>query len=1536
MSDNKLTRKVKKLINKPDEFFTDSQNPTVQKLGNLWKRRAARQSSSSAISTGAAPKPTAAGPQPKDDAASKELPILKRAAKEQVAGNLQRALDLYLEAAAVAPDESDAVVGEAGCRFLLGQYAAASELFEGLVTARPASSDFRRAAELSRLMLTERSSPSLRPNTLLAVLESSTHKAAKGWILTDGSRQNATVVLLVDGKPAGTQIVELKRRQPAKGLTFVDFALALPRAACDGAEHELAVSLEGRASHVFGTPQRRTLGELKLGEFSVSLGHVRGALWPHLFLQPAPDNQPQQTSVNIMLDGALVRALTVNFVWENGVPQPGLFSFKLPMTVSDGQPHELRVHLPDLGAELPTVDGRETLVLQEPLCGQLEEIKQGVVAGWVFDVRRPRESLEVSLFDGDTLLDSKLTHLARADVNRAFSTEGNHGFSFQLPTEVADARRHHLRVYVGSHRLPSSFDDQPVMIDRAELLAAPRRLQGNVEVLTSERVVGWAADLASPGRPVHVTVRVDGLAVITVIANQFSARIKNAGKGSGHHWFYISLPSRLMNGKACHVEVSIAESAGKVIIGKGTVNFTLVDYFGNIPRPPSFERRKPAALNGNRAPQLSFEATKPVISLIVLNLDGEHLLEGLFDSLAEVAWNLPIEIIFIDHGSTDRSLALATEAERRLPMRGIARNSNYSFSESNNFGADLARGEYLAFVNNDIVFQNDCLTPLCAHFADTSVGLAGLRLVEPVLGHDGEMRLEPHHVAVRLAPSLVAEKTHGRMYMPLEIANEEGEAPGCHDVPAVTAALVVCRKSDFLALHGFDEGYFYGLEDIDLSHKFQFQLGKRVICDTRLSAIHRRSATRNRAKKQVDSASVTVAPQSAMENRERYVTRFGRKLTRDILLSLVRGQSFWRKERLQVTFAVTEADINTGAGDFFTALELGDALREEFGYSVMFVTMTNYEIPGTDVLIVMRHDYDIRKVALANPGLINVAWIRNRVDQWIGTGQLDAYHTLFCSSQRGADEIFAHTGRQAALLPIATNPKRFKPLPPRKDLAADVTFNGHYWGSNRDGLELIDPERIDGKLAIFGLGWNQRPAWHPYWRGQLPYVDMPDVYASTSVVIDDSHPVTRRWGSLNSRVFDALGAGKLVLTNCRQGAQAVFGDRLPTYESAAELESLINHYLREPAEREALASSLREEVLAHHTYNHRARALKSGLEKLLTRGLRFSIKIPVPNPKEKERWGDYHFALGIQRALEARGHTVRIDLLPDWKGGLGISDDVVLVLRGLSQYEPSPRSLNLMWLISHPTEVAYAEYEKFDHLFVASQSFANELGGKLNVPVSQLLQCADPALFSPRPAPEGVAVPRVLFVGNSRKQKRPIVRDCIDGNIDVGVYGSMWERLIPERLWRGQHISNRDLAGYYSNAKVVLNDHWADMSRHGFISNRIFDAGACHATIVTDPVAGLDDLFGSLVHSYEGASQLAPLVERLASDDAGRASRGAALGELIRREHTFGHRVDAMLRVVERLLGHTPTTVENGSSTRSVSTAGAPREPHAPATIGLP
>src|SRR5690606_5919930 len=135
-----------------------------------------------------------------------------------------------------------------------------------------------------------------------------------------------------------------------------------------------------------------------------------------------------------------------------------------------------------------------------------------------------------------------------------------------------------------------------------------------------------------------------------------------------------------------------------------------------------------------------------------------------------------------------------------------------------------------------------------------------------------------------------------------------------------------------------------------------------------------------------------------------------------------------------------------------------------------------------------------------------------------------------------------------------------------------------------------------------------------------------------------------------------------------------------------------------------------------------------------------------------------------------------------------------------------------------------------------------------------LLQCTDPELFNLDV--ESREHHSVLFVGNSRKVFRQIVRDAMAANLPLAVFGTRWEEFLPEDVIKGTHIPNCELAGYYKAAGVVLNDHWETMRHYGFISNRLLDAAACGARIVTDRVDGLEAIFGPLVAIYERPEDL--------------------------------------------------------------------------------
>jgi spore maturation protein CgeB len=111
----------------------------------------------------------------------------------------------------------------------------------------------------------------------------------------------------------------------------------------------------------------------------------------------------------------------------------------------------------------------------------------------------------------------------------------------------------------------------------------------------------------------------------------------------------------------------------------------------------------------------------------------------------------------------------------------------------------------------------------------------------------------------------------------------------------------------------------------------------------------------------------------------------------------------------------------------------------------------------------------------------------------------------------------------------------------------------------------------------------------------------------------------------------------------------------------------------------------------------------------------------------------------------------------------------------------------------------------------------------------------------------------------------------------------------------GRSLPNDELSAAYAAAGVVLNDHWDDMRAAGFVSNRLFDAVASGARVVTDDVASLDGLFGRSVQTYSGPEDLRRLVTLRDPDEVfGDAAARRAVAERVRREHSFLARVETL------------------------------------------
>jgi len=300
---------------------------------------------------------------------------------------------------------------------------------------------------------------------------------------------------------------------------------------------------------------------------------------------------------------------------------------------------------------------------------------------------------------------------------------------------------------------------------------------------------------------------------------------------------------------------------------------------------------------------------------------------------------------------------------------------------------------------------------------------------------------------------------------------------------------------------------------------------------------------------------------------------------------------------------------------------------------------------------------------------------------------------------------------------------------------------------------------------------------------------------------------------------------------------------------------------------------------------------------------KIAIKIPTSNWQDAESWGDYYFAVSLEKYFRKNNWEVIIQSSPDWDNN-GDSDCLsVLVLRGLSMYKTKPYHFNMMWNISHPDMVTEDEYKSYNHVFIASDFWAKKIQKKIpQTKVTTLLQCTDHEVFK---KPISTEVDKInnknsLFVGNSRKQFRESVMYAVNNGFDVSIYGKLWETYVDKKYIKAKCISNKLLYVYYNSAPVLLNDHWKDMAQKGFVSNRIFDALAVESILLTDDVVDMPNEIKQYINIYKNEKDFVEKLSDILLNQQKYREKVATARDVIINNYSFEKRAEEILSVIEK------------------------------------
>ncbi|MBS6442088.1 MAG: glycosyltransferase [Clostridium sp.] len=339
-----------------------------------------------------------------------------------------------------------------------------------------------------------------------------------------------------------------------------------------------------------------------------------------------------------------------------------------------------------------------------------------------------------------------------------------------------------------------------------------------------------------------------------------------------------------------------------------------------------------------------------------------------------------------------------------------------------------------------------------------------------------------------------------------------------------------------------------------------------------------------------------------------------------------------------------------------------------------------------------------------------------------------------------------------------------------------------------------------------------------------------------------------------------------------------------------------------PAEKKEYLAEQKAYVIKNHIYEDAAHGfvqMISGCFDVPVCSDEIDICGAMPDDESKKYWGDQHFAVGMKKEFEKLGYKANV--LPRDRWYDQSRAGYVIVLRGKNPYY-RPMGDNrkyIMWNISHPDDVTIDEYNSYDYVFFASQKMHDEFASKLHVPSGVAQQCVDDSAMVYEEGHDKQY--ELLFVGNSRHVFRPILKDLIPTEHKLTVYGRHWEKFPVQDYVVSDYMDNSKVGQAYHDAKILLNDHWDDMRENGIISNRIFDALAVGAFIISDDIPEIHELFGDNVVTYHGREDLKEKIDYYLKHEEERDAKAKAGQKIALNGHTFRDRVAVMAKVIREM-----------------------------------
>ena len=515
------------------------------------------------------------------------------------------------------------------------------------------------------------------------------------------------------------------------------------------------------------------------------------------------------------------------------------------------------------------------------------------------------------------------------------------------------------------------------------------QIVGKISSITKNEINGFIIDVANLDKTLSIYMYIDGMPFKLIKPMQKSESIAKLLKIDyellNNCFFKIETPQILLDGNKHKVEF-ICKETSKALEG-GVKEIEFKD--AAIP----YEKIVKQIMKPSSAKAIGIEK-KYDVSIVILNRNGEGILRELFESFLRLN-TANAEFIIIDHASSDASVQMIKEFASKLPIRVKELEYNDSFSASCNLGASMAHSEKLLFLNNDIIWMQDILPQMLKNLDDESIGFVGVKLIKKEKGWISEVQ----HLGVRF--KLVLNE-----YFPYEVEPTSKESLNEHIptiLPAVTGAVMLCKKSDFDAIGGFDTSYFYGYEDVEICLRMSRLLGKKSLCRNDLLALHKHGYTRLSGR------------EKNVLNRQEHNTKvlfssIGLWLKQKAREALFSGDREWSQDTLNIAFVVNDRLILDERSDTALIVGVAKALKaymEHINISFLSPDYDWYDVYDIDILICSHTEYDLGLLRNEKASITRVLYVQeaSEIEDFKSLSWYEKYDIVASSTPNQKKEI---------------------------------------------------------------------------------------------------------------------------------------------------------------------------------------------------------------------------------------------------------------------------------------------------------------------------------------------------------------------------------------------------------------------------------------------------------------------------------------------------------------------------------------------------